>query len=98
MQRAMPPSSGEIYHEVVAVELHIGHDFHERLDHLIGGSHIVKAGKWDRVVDSRVMRVKRNDVGNAHGNQFLKHESAVQRFAGASLMLSALVEHRHDDG
>ena len=48
-------------------------------------------------MNSRIMGVKSNEVADAHVPQFFQGKSTVQGFPAVSLMLSALIEERHDD-
>ena len=68
-----------------------------RLEHLIGRHDALKPAQRDGVLHARVVRVKSDDIGYAHVDQFLKHHGAVHGFTGGAAMLTAFVEHRHDD-
>ena len=83
-------------HQIFLIQRNIGHVLHQRLDHLVGRLYVIKAIERDRVLNSRIVCVKRNNIGNTHINKLLKHKRAVKRFSSASLVLSALVEHGHD--
>ena len=43
------------------------------------------------------MSIKCNNVVDTHTYQFLKCECAVERFSRGSAVLSAFIEHRHDE-
>ena len=84
-------------HHVIAVDLKILHGAEQTFDKLIGRLHSFKAAERDSILYSRVMCVECDDVVYAHADELLKCESAVQRFTGTSLVLTALIEERHDD-
>ena len=44
------------------------------------------------------MSVESKDIVHAHACQLLQCKSAVQRLSGASLMLTALIQERKDNG
>ena len=85
-------------HHAVLIDYDIRHASDQRLDHLVGGSDVVKAVQRDRVTNSGVVCIEGDDVGNTHRAQLLQHQRAVQRFSCLSAVLSALIEHGHDDG
>ena len=82
---------------MVAVDLEIGQLAQQRLEHLVGGMHVFKAGARDRILHSGVVGVEGDDVVDAHRGQFLKRHGAVQRLAGGAAVLTAFIEVRHDD-
>ena len=44
---------------------------------LVSRHEVIKAAKRDRVLDTRVVGVKGDDVGDTHGDQLLERHSAV---------------------
>ena len=46
---------------------------------------------------ARIVGIEGNDVGHAVLLQFLQSKGAIQAFAGGTLVLPALVQHRHDN-
>ena len=70
----------------------------QRFDHLIGRLNIVKAMQRNSVLNSGVMGIKGNQIGNTDVDQFLQHHGAVQGFSGAPFVLSAFVQHGHHNG
>ena len=79
-----------------SIQNQIRHVLDQRLDHLIGGLYVIKSGERNCVLHSGIVCIKGEDVGNTHIGQLLQHHGAVQRLSGASLVLSALVQHGHD--
>ena len=67
--------------------------FHE----LVRRIEVVEAVQRNRILDSRVVCIEGKDVGDAHVNQFLKRQGAVQGFTLRALVLAALIQERHDD-
>ena len=63
---------------------------------LVGRHEIIESVKRDRVLDSRIVGVERDDVGDAHFRQLLKSHGAVQGLPLAALVLASLVQKRHD--
>ena len=76
----------------------VGNGVMQRLDHLVMRKNIFKAAVGDRVLNSGVMSVERNNVGDAHIHKFSKRDCAVERFSGSAAVLAPFVEHRHNDG
>src|SRR5699024_10208228 len=56
-----------------------------------------EAMKRNGVLYPGIMSIKGDDVVNSHTDQFLKAQSAVQRFPAGSLVLTALIQERHDN-
>ena len=84
-------------HHVVLVDLQVVIGRAHGLEHLIGRHDALKAVERDRVLHARVVRIEGDDVGDAHGDQLLKHQRAVHGLTRGAAMLASLVEHRHDD-
>ena len=85
-------------HRVAVEQIDFGFLLDECLDHLIRGTDTVKAGQRNSILNACVVSVKGDDVGNAHGDQFLQAHCTVEGFACGALVLSAFIEHRHDNG
>ena len=79
------------------IEGDIRNGANESFKHLISGSHVVKSGQRDRIGHAGVVRVERDDISNAHIDEFLQGERAVERLTPRTLVLATLVEHRHND-
>ena len=84
-------------HHVILVDLQVVIGRAHGLEHLIGRHDALKAVERDRVLHARVVRIEGDDVGDAHGNQLLKHQRAVHGLTRGAAMLASFVEHRHDD-
>ena len=67
--------------------------FHE----LVRRIEVVETVQRNRILDSRVMGIEGKNIGDAHVDQFLKRQGAVQGFALRTLVLAALIQERHDD-
>ena len=85
-------------HRVAVEQIDLGFLLDECLDHLVRGTDAVKAGQRNRILNTGVMCIKGDDVGNAHRDEFLQAHCTVEGFACRALVLSAFVQHRHDDG
>ncbi len=83
---------------VIAVDLQIRHVAEESLHELVDGLYVVEAAQGNGVHDAGIMGVEGDDVVHAHADQFLQGDGAVQRLAHGALVLTALIEIRHDDG
>ena len=86
---------GRDNHSLVGVDVEVGILVEHRLDHLICRAHVLKAVKRNGVLNSGVVSVEGDKVGDAHSNELLECKRTVERLSAGSLMLSALVEHRH---
>ena len=84
-------------HEMILVNLQVRLRFQKRFDKLIRRIEVVKAFQRNRVLHTRVMGIKSDDVGYSHVNQFLQCLGTVQRFAFGTFVLAAFVKKRHDD-
>ena len=67
------------------------------LDKLVGRLYCLESAQRDCVLHPRIVRVKSDDIVDAHANQLLKSKRAVQRLAGSTPVLAALIEERHND-
>ena len=83
-------------HQMVAVGLYVRLVVEQRFENLIIRYHVVKPHKGHCVLNPRIMRVKRNEVGHAHVPKLLQRDRAIQRFPVAAAVLPAAVQHRHD--
>jgi len=83
---------------MIAVDLQTRCAVQKALDQLISRSHGLKAVKGYSVLDTGIVRLEGDNVLNAHGNQLLQGQRAVQRLSGAPLMLAALIEVGHNYG
>ena len=63
----------------------------QRTDELVRRCKIIEALQWCRILDTRIVGIKRNEVGNTHFTQLFECISAVKRFTAASFMLSAFI-------
>ena len=63
---------------MIFVDLKVIHTAQESFNKLVGGLNGVKPVKRDRVHDAGIICVKGNDVVDAHADQFLKRDRAVQ--------------------
>ena len=71
-------------------------DFSEKcFQNLIIGHNVVKAHKRNGILNTRVVRVKSDDIFNAHRFEFLQRYRAVKRLPGRTFVLSAPVKNRH---
>ena len=68
------------------------------LNKLIGRLNCFKTMQRDRILDTRIMRIKGDDVVNTHAYKLLQCDGTVQGFTGSTLMLSAFIKERHDNG
>ena len=64
---------------------------------LVRGHYIIEAHQRHSVHHTGVVCVKRNQVAHAYIPQGLQHESAVQGFPVSAAMLTAAIQHGHDD-
>ncbi len=67
------------------------------LEHLVGRHDVFKTAQRDGVLHARIVRVEGDDVGNTHRDKLLEHHGAVHGLAGGAAVLTAFIEHRHDD-
>ena len=67
---------------------------HELIDRLDG----IEAVQGDGILDAGIVGVEGQDVVNAHADQFLQSDGAVQGLPSGTDLLSGLVEIGHDDG
>ena len=84
-------------HHVIAVDLQVLDCAQKALDELIGGGDRLKSVQRDCVLHTRIMSVKGNDIVHSHAYQLLQGKGTVQRLPSIALMLTALIEERHDD-
>ena len=89
---------GRDHHEMVLVKLNIRHTLDERLYHLICRLNVVEADKRNGILYSDVVNVEGNDVRDTHVLKLLHRNGAVEGLSDVTLVLTALVEHRHDNG
>ena len=68
------------------------------LEDLIAGHDALKAGGGNGVLDAGIVGVEGQDVVNAHADQLLQSDGAVQGLLSGTDLLSGLVEIGHDDG
>ena len=83
-------------HQFAQVEIRniVNQSFYE----LIGRLNAFKtAAQRNCVLYTSVMSVKGDDVFNTHVYQFLESQCAVQRFTGGAFVLTAFVQHRHNN-
>ena len=85
-------------HHVIGINGEILLGFQQSLDELIDRLDRLEAGERNCILDSRIMCVKGDNVVDAHADKLLKSDSAVERLTRGALMLTALIEERHDDG
>ena len=83
-------------HQVFVVDPEIRNGLGQRFQELVGRHEGVEALKRDGVLDSGVVSVEGDDVGNAHPGQFLQSQGTVERFPFAALVLASLIEKGHD--
>ena len=83
-------------HHMVTVDLKIFISTKQSLDKLISRGNCLKSAQRNRILYTRVMSIKCNNIVNTHPHKLLKCKGTVQRLTGSSLMLAALIEERHD--
>ena len=71
---------------------------HQTLDELIDRHDGVETVQRDGVLDTGIVCIEGDNIVNAHPDQLLQRDCAVQRLTHGALMLPALVQIRHDDG
>ncbi len=84
--------------EMLLVQNDIGEIVYDRLEKRIGRNKIVKIRKGRYVLDSRIVRIKGDEILDAEIHQLPEHVGSVQRFPSRALVLSSLVQKRHDNG
>lgn len=84
-------------HEIILVGREVREILEELFQHLICRHQVVKAHDRHGVLHARVVRVKGEQIRNAHLLQLLQHVCAVERLAVAAAVLAAAVQQRHDD-
>ena len=89
---------GADYHHMIGINLKILHMLQKTLNKLIGWLNCFKTMQWNRILDTWIMRIKGDDVVNTHVYKLLQCDGTVQGFAGGTLMLSAFIKERHDNG
>jgi len=89
---------GRYDHKVIAVDLDIGNGLDKSFDHLIGGTYVVKSTERNSILNSGIVSVKGDNVGNAHVDKLLQRGSTVKRLAGGSVMLTSAIKHGHNYG
>ena len=75
----------------------IGNCLNESLNHLICRTVVIKADKGDSVLNAIVVCIKGDKILNAVELELTKHHCAVERLTVGSLVLSSLIEHRHNN-
>ena len=83
--------------ELFLIKGNIGDCLYECLYHLICRTVVVKTDKRNCILNAVVVCVKGDKVLYAVEFELAEHHSAVERFAVGSLVLSALIEHGHND-
>ena len=83
-------------HHVLGIHLEFRLRLEEGLDELVDGLHGLKALQRNRVLHARVMRVKGQNVIDAHVDELVECQRTVQGLAAASPVHTALVEEGHD--
>ena len=83
-------------HEMILIEVDVGHMVQQAFQHLIGGHNVVETHGGHGVHDAGVMGVKGDDVLDADRAQLLQGEGAVQTLAADAAMLAAAVQAGHD--
>ena len=83
--------------ELFLIKGNVGNCLDKRLYHLVCRTVVIKANKRNCVLNAVVVRVKGDKILNAVELELAKHHSAVKGLAVCSLVLSALIEHGHDD-
>ena len=66
---------------MIVVNFEIGNVLDESLYHLVSGLNVFKAVVRDSVLNSRVVRVKSDDVVHSESAQLLKSHGAVKGFS-----------------
>lgn len=83
-------------HKIVTVNLDIRNSLDKSLDHLICRTNVIKAAERNSILNSGVVSIKSNNVGNTHFDELLERGSTVERLSGGSVMLTSAVKHRHN--
>ena len=83
-------------HQVVLVNDQVRFCAQERLHKLIGRVEAVESVERNGILHSGIVSVEGDDVVDAHIRQLLKRQGTVQRFSLGALMLTALIQERHD--
>ena len=84
-------------HHMIGIQCEILYVAKQSFDELVSGPHRLETVQRDGVLDPGVMCVKGDNIVDTHVDEFLQGDGAVQRFSGSALMLSALIQERHDD-
>ena len=84
-------------HQMFIVDLQIRYGTKQRFQELISRHEIIKTGQRNRILYTRIMSVKSDDVGNTHVNQLLQSHCTVQRLTFAAFMLSSFIQERHNN-
>ena len=84
-------------HHVVAVDLKIRNVAKKTLDKLVSRLYSLKSVDRDRILYPRVMGIEGDNVVDTHIDELLQCQCTVQGFPAAALVLTALIEERHDN-
>ena len=82
---------------MIIVHSEIRYTVHQRFQELIGGEEIVKTGERDRILNSGIVSVKSDEIGNSHVAELFERDGAVQRFSLGTSVLAAFIQEGHDD-
>ena len=82
---------------MIAVDLQVVNRAEKSLDELIGGLNRVKSVQRNGILDAGIMRVEGDNVVDAHADQLLQCNCAVERFPCGPLGLKTLIQVGHND-
>ena len=83
-------------HKIVLVQHDIRNMLEQSLQCLVRGNYIIKAHQGNRILYTRIMCVKGNNLRYSHVLQLLQSHCAIEGFSGILTMLTAAVQDRHD--
>ena len=84
-------------HQVIRVNRKVWFCAKQCFHELIWRVETVESVKRDCILYTRIVGIKCEDIVYAHVNQFLKCQSAVQRLAFCTFVLTALIQKRHNN-
>ena len=84
-------------HEMPTVELEIRRGFQKSPQELVGRHEVVEAAQRNRVADTGIMGVEGDDFGDTVVLKLPERHRRVKRLTAGPLVLTALVQKRHDD-
>ena len=83
-------------HDMIIVEMNVRLRFQQSFQKLVGGEEVIKSHERYCVGHAGIMCIEGDDVGHAHAAELFQSDGTVQRLAVGALVLTALIEKRHE--